>query len=152
MVNNFYPTAYNNAFGYNNQYPQNQIRMVNQNRVEIPRVHGKAGAEMYPIPENSSVLLLDDQEDIVWLKITDAAGYTATLNAYDFKLHQDKTQMETKSLDDRITRLEGIIDELYITTNNRTTNDASIKTVETKSTNDSKRKQSTSTSNANGTA
>lgn len=128
----YYPTAYNNVFGgYQPQVPQIG------NKIEIPKVHGRAGAEMYQLPVNSSILLLDDTDPIVWLKITDAAGYTATLSAYDINLHQDK---QTSSLEKRIERLEGIINESYLKTDHNPTDATATQTDETKTSNTPKRK------------
>ncbi len=41
------------------------------------------------MPPNSSILLLDETAPIVWLKMTDGAGYP-TLNPYDIAPHQDE--------------------------------------------------------------
>jgi hypothetical protein len=60
---------------------------------------------------NSSILLLDETAPIVWLKVTDGAGYP-TLNAYDITPHEDEVVAATKSLEDRIQKLEEIVNEL----------------------------------------
>ena len=72
-------------------------------------MHGAEGAERYPLPPRSSILLLDESAPVVWLKITDDAGY-ATLSPYDIVPHEEKV-VDTKSLEDRIARLEEIINE-----------------------------------------
>ena len=48
---------------------------------EVQRVHGREGAQAYPLSSDSSVLLLDETSPHVWLKTTDSASYP-TLTRY----------------------------------------------------------------------
>lgn len=48
---------------------------------QIKRVHGEEGAKAYPLAPNSSVLLQDETDNIVWAKVTDSAGY-ATVKGF----------------------------------------------------------------------
>lgn len=48
---------------------------------EVQRVHGREGAQAYPLSSDSSVLLLDETAPRVWLKTTDSASYP-TLHSY----------------------------------------------------------------------
>ena len=69
---------------------------------------------------NSSILLLDETAPIVWLKITDGAGYP-TITPYDIAPHKDELQIQqidTKSLEDRISKLEEIVSEQYVEKSN----------------------------------
>jgi len=77
---------------------------------EIIRVNGRQGAEAYQMMPNSSVLLLDETAPIVWLAQTDGAGYK-TLTAYDVKPHVPEKPVDVKTLEERIAKLEAIINE-----------------------------------------
>lgn len=51
-------------------------------KVEVVTVNGEAEANSYPIPPNSSILMLDSTQPVVWLKVTDAASYP-TVTGYE---------------------------------------------------------------------
>lgn len=86
--------------GYTYGQPQKQ---------EIVRVSGENGARSYRMPPNSSALLLDETQPVIWLAQTDGAGYP-TLSAY--KIEPFRPEQATASdLEKRIKRLEDIIDE-----------------------------------------
>lgn len=61
-------------------------------RQEIIRVHGKNGAEAYPMQPNSEILLLDDSQPVVWHKKTDGAGY-AILNGYSISALKSENEI-----------------------------------------------------------
>ena len=84
------------------QYAQNAIRQ------EIIKVNGENGARAYNIAPNSSVLLLDEQNPIVWLKQTDGAGYP-TITPYSITPFQPEPTPDMRSLEHRIEKLEEII-------------------------------------------
>ena len=44
-------------------------------KLEVIRVNGKNGAEAFQMPPNSSIILLDESAPLIWLKMTDGAGY-----------------------------------------------------------------------------
>ena len=99
-----YPNMYNttavgsNPYGlFNSQQP---IAPIPQRR-EIDKVNGKNGAEMYAIAPDSSVLLLDLNNPIVWFVQTDSAGYK-TIIPYDIKPHEEEPAPDVKSIDERM--------------------------------------------------
>lgn len=112
---------YNNPFNpYQNMYGQQQMYNTPQpnnmqGKQQVVRVNGKNGAQAYQMPPNSSILLLDVTAPIVWLKITDGAGYP-TVTPYDISPHQTQimqnNNVDTKALEDRISRLEEMVNEL----------------------------------------
>ena len=55
-----------------------------QPQQSIQYVNGKASAESYQMPNNSSVILMDSEQSRFYIKMTDAAG-VATVKSYDFK-------------------------------------------------------------------
>lgn len=82
-----------------------------QQKVEVIRVHGEDGAKAYPLPPNSSVLLLDETAPIVWLKMTDGGSYP-TLTGYNITpvVSAQQEQKESfESLEARISKLERTI-------------------------------------------
>lgn len=75
---------------------------------EIIKVNGENGARTFVMTPNSSALLLDEKEPIVWLVQTDGAGYK-TVNAY--KIEPVPTRVENiTDFEKRLSRLEEIID------------------------------------------
>ena len=75
--------------------------------MRIVRVSGRPGAEAYQMAPNSETLLLDETAPIVWLKITDGAGYPRLI-PYDITPHEE-TQPDYKSFEERLKRLEDLI-------------------------------------------
>ena len=65
-----------NGFNSYNQFqPQlNQPQISTQNLI---RVNGIDGAKAYQMPANSTVALFDNNEDIMYIKTTDGAGFPA---------------------------------------------------------------------------
>lgn len=56
------------------------------------KVFGKAGARNYPIPYNSTAILLNDDEDFLWIKSVDATGYIISFR--EFKLEEVKPPIQ----------------------------------------------------------
>lgn len=103
MFNNNYPYG---AYGVQNRQFDNPYMQ----RQEIIRVNGKNGAEALNLAPNSSVLLLDENDPIVWLKVTDGAGYPS-LTAYSIAPYKEKPPVDLNGLEARITKLEERINE-----------------------------------------
>lgn len=89
---------------YPQSYPQTYPRQ------EVIRVNGKGGAEAFVMSPNSSVLLLDENSPIIWLKTTDGAGYPS-LTPYTITPYKEEPQPDYKSLDERIKKLEEALNE-----------------------------------------
>ena len=58
---------------------------------------------------NSQIILLDETAPMIWLKVTDGAGYP-TLTGYDISIHETEKPIDYKSFDERLKKLEAIID------------------------------------------
>jgi hypothetical protein len=80
----------------------------NMPRQEIIRVNGENGAKAYQMAPNSSALLLDESAPLVWLIQTDGAGYK-TATPYTIAPYQAQPAPDYNSLNDRITRLEEML-------------------------------------------
>lgn len=74
----------------------------------ITRVNGRNGAEAFRLAPNSSILLMDENDPIVWLKQTDGAGY-ATVTPYTVAPYQAAAPVDVNSLENRVKRLEEIL-------------------------------------------
>lgn len=107
---------------FNNPYLQGQGQMqgspygfvnaqnnpLNLPRYEILKVNGKNGAEALQMGPNSSVLLLDETNPIVWLAQTDSAGYK-TSTPYKIIPFEPEKPVDVKSLEERIANLERMV-------------------------------------------
>ena len=105
-------------FPYNQQLSQMLLQnsLQQTQKQEIIKVNGKGGANAFQLAPDSSALLLDTSAPIVWLAQTDGAGYK-TLLAYDIKPHEEEKEVDAyKSLEDRITKLEEIVNAKSNTT------------------------------------
>ena len=75
---------------------------------QITRVNGRNGADAFRMAPNSSILLMDENDPIVWLKQTDGAGY-ATVTPYTVTPYQAAQPVDVTSLESRVKRLEDMI-------------------------------------------
>ena len=76
----------------------------------VIKVNGENGARAYQIGANSSALLLDESGLMVWLVVSDGAGYK-TVTPYDITPHQAAPVPDYGSLENRIKRLEDMIND-----------------------------------------
>lgn len=108
----FSPFTYNNP--YNSYYPASPAGNSNPyqpaQRQEISKVSGENGAKAFPLPPRSSILLLDENNPVIWLKQTDDAGYPS-LSAYQITPYTPEEQPNTSDLEKRISRLEALFNE-----------------------------------------
>ena len=95
-----------NANPYMNAYQPAAYQQ--QPKQEVVKVSGENGARAYPIGPNSSALLLDESGVMIWLVTSDGAGYK-TISPYDITPHQTAPAPDYSTLEQRITRLEGMI-------------------------------------------
>lgn len=100
FYNPYQPTQYQNPYVYGQQ-PTIQ-------RYEITRVNGRNGADAFRMAPNSSILLMDENDPIVWLKVTDGAGY-ATVTPYSIAPYQPTPAVDVNSLETRVSRLEEML-------------------------------------------
>ena len=91
-----------------NPYLQQPVIQPPIQPVQVVRVNGENGAKSYQIGANSSALLLDESGLLVWLVTSDGAGYK-TVSAYDITPHQAAPQPDYGTLENRIARLEEIV-------------------------------------------
>ena len=84
------------------------MQNVSAQACQITRVNGRNGADAFRMAPNSSILLMDENDPIVWLKQTDGAGY-ATVTPYTVTPYQAAQPVDVTSLESRVKRLEDMI-------------------------------------------
>lgn len=74
-------------------------------RQDVVRVNGENGAKAYQMPANSSAILLDENNPIIWLVQTDGAGYKTT-TPYTITPFEQAKQPDLSSIETRLNKLE----------------------------------------------
>lgn len=97
-----------NPYGYAPVSPQNGAGSVLPQQSQIIRVNGKNGAEAFRMAPNSSILLMDENDPIVWLKTSDGASY-CTVTPYTIAPYQSAPPVDVNSLENRVKRLEDML-------------------------------------------
>lgn len=83
------------SMNYWNQPPQ----------YDIVKVNGENGANAFQMGPNSKILLLDENEPLLWFVQTDGAGYK-TITPYDILPHKKSPSIDINTLEERIAALE----------------------------------------------
>ena len=94
----------------NSLYPMlnNLYQQVQPLKQTIVRVNGRNGAEAYNLGPDSSALLLDNNDPIIWFISTDGAGYKTCI-PYDISPHKEEnTDINSllQTLNSRLTTIE----------------------------------------------
>ncbi len=118
-MNNPYNQFLNNTqpqYNQPQQRPMQQQPMLQQPQ-NIVRVNGTNGASAYQMGINSSVLLLDETQPVVWLKTTDGAGYP-TVQGYKISpLEEPKpepTPIPTPVVNEETNKRISLLEEIAI--------------------------------------
>jgi len=103
--NNYFPVTYQNPYYQNYQQPmspqvqQPQMQQVQQQPIQassqpfqatqsngqgVNWVQGEAGAKSWLIAPNTTVLLMDSEADVFYLKSADASGVPLPLRIFDY--------------------------------------------------------------------
>ena len=107
---NAYQNPFLNPYAYTQQFQQlPQFQQTMQMSQQVVKVNGENGAKTYQLGANSSALLLDESGTMVWLVTTDGAGYKS-VSAYDIVPHQTVPTPDYGTLENRIKKLEEIVD------------------------------------------
>lgn len=81
---------YQMPVNYQQQYPQVQQTVSNTPITQNNRssgiiwVQGEAGAKAYPVAPGNSVLLMDSESDVFYIKSTDISGIPAPLRMFNY--------------------------------------------------------------------
>ena len=103
-------TYFNPYQGYNQPYTPKVNVLPPQ---QILQANGKTSINMLQMSPNSSVLIADTTAPIVWRCVSDGLG-NVTSEAFDIVPHKDEAVQEQETLmaiNERLTRLEGIVNE-----------------------------------------
>ena len=75
---------------YHNPHMNNQQIFPQEQTQNLIRVNGIDGAKTYQMPANSTVALFDSNEDIMYIKTTDGAGFPSirTFNFVEIKQNE----------------------------------------------------------------
>jgi hypothetical protein len=87
IPNYYYPyqPAQFNPYPAQANVEQPQMRVVNQQQDNsIKWVQGEAGAKAYPVAPNTSVLLMDSENSVMYIKTADNSGMPLPLRIFDY--------------------------------------------------------------------
>ena len=82
------------------------ILQQNQQPWDVPTVKGHEGAEKFEMPPRSKVLLMDEEDQIVWLVKTDDAGVKSMIQPLPFTIPDDPEKQRMSSIEERLSKLE----------------------------------------------
>lgn len=80
--NPYQPAQFTNPYAPQQQQPQQRMPDANQFHDECTRVNGIKSVEAFYLPPNSRKPFFDENEDVMYIKSTDASGF-ATTDVYD---------------------------------------------------------------------
>lgn len=85
-----FPANQYNAFGSIPQIPMQQsVTPINQMGSQLIRVNGIESAKAYPTTPNSMVALFDENDDVMYIKSTDASNFP-TIRTFKFTEVKDE--------------------------------------------------------------
>lgn len=95
---------YANLYGQRQQPTQTNVLPPQQ----VIQVDGRASIDTLQMSPNSSILIMDKSQPIVWLCVSDGLG-KVTASAYDITPHQDIPPVDVNALEQRISALETML-------------------------------------------
>lgn len=108
--NSYFPQNYyqTNPYYQNNMQPQNQQPVATSNS-GILWVQGEQAAKAYPIGAGQSVLLMDSEDSLMYIKSTDQSGMPQPLRVFEYKERtgaKNEAPIATSKSADYVTRDE----------------------------------------------
>ena len=88
-----------------NPMPMPTMQRWNLPHYETPLLNGRADANNFSIGPNSSILLPDANDDVVWWIRTDNMG-NKNITAWDITPHQDPKPVDLNALEARLANIE----------------------------------------------
>ena len=111
--NNYFPNSYYPNYYGNQQMPQNDPQMPSNAQAAsgngIIWVQGEASAKAYPVASGQSVLLMDSEDSIMYIKSTDQSGMPQPLRIFEYKErtgHQNASVIASKPSEEYVSRKE----------------------------------------------
>ena len=111
---NFNPNGFNPSSYASFNNPSNPNALPQQ---QIIQVNGKASVDTIQLAPNSSVLVMDTSQPIVWMCVSDGVG-RVTATPYDISVHKDAPSVDMTSVEKRLANVEAIIANLIGGTKN----------------------------------
>ena len=105
MMNNNNLMGMMNGMNMPQQDYLSRMSVNNFPRYDIIKVKGQNGADAFQMAPNSKVLLLDENDPLVWFVQTDGAGYK-TITPYTITPFQPAPPVDLNSLEQRLAALE----------------------------------------------
>lgn len=103
---NYYPTPMGNYSPQYSQTPMNQMQMNNMqmqpqmqqqsNNAGFVWVQGEAAAKAYPVAAGNSVLLMDSEAPVLYMKSTDVSGRPLPMETYDLVKRENVVASQLK--------------------------------------------------------
>lgn len=117
MAYNYYPTYFPNNQYYPNslQMPSNAPNSLSNaqqgNQGGILWVQGEASAKAYPVAPGQSVLLMDSEDAVMYIKSTDQSGMPLPLRIFDYTERKSpntdtKSEKPTDNMEKYVSRKE----------------------------------------------
>lgn len=103
IYNNYgLPVNYQTPVPYQQQQPMQQTISntpitINQNHASIIWVQGEAGAKAYPVAPGNSVLLMDSESEVFYIKSTDTSGIPMPLRVFNYSEIVQTQQQESRT-------------------------------------------------------
>lgn len=111
--NNYFPQSYFPQYYGNPQVSGNLLQTAQAGSVAqssgIIWVQGEAAAKAYPVGSGQSVLLMDSEDSVMYIKSTDQSGMPQPLRVFDYKERNPRHSEAgagRKDLDDYVSRKE----------------------------------------------
>ena len=78
---------------------------------EIDKVNGEESAKAFPIGPNSSVILMDQNDPLIWVVVTDASGYK-TVKPFTISPYTPEQPVSTNDLKEQLTDISCRLNKL----------------------------------------
>ena len=80
-------------------------------QVEIQKVTGEESARAYPLAPNSSIILLDSNNPLIWVVTTDASGYK-TVNPFTITPYTPEKAPSAEDINERLKVINDRLEKL----------------------------------------
>lgn len=104
--NNYFPMGYQQAYPNYNQVPQNPSQGQNGAQNGIVWVQGIEGAKAYPVAVGTSILLMDSEDSVFYVKSSDASGMPMPLRVFDYSERMAQHTAQPQVAPEYVTREE----------------------------------------------
>lgn len=107
----YFPQAYQQIYPQQYYTPQNApntpVNTQAQSGNGITWVQGEASAKAFPVGAGQSVLLMDSEESVFYIKSTDQSGMPQPLRIYDYKERNSQPrELPVDNADEYVSRKE----------------------------------------------